>query len=154
MNIRFICLECEYPGRLVLPASRNWRCPSCDYLLTFKQADAGESLSSCLLCGNQELYKKKNFPHWLGMSILVVACLAFLMLNAVFSKWWAWTILLGSAIFDGLLYVWVPDVIVCYRCGAHYRGFPPNPEHKPFELGVGERYRQEKIRRKQLKEKT
>jgi hypothetical protein len=45
----------------------------------------------------------------------------------------------------------VGDVSVCYRCGAEYRGFPVNPEHKPFELSVGERYRQEKIRREQLR---
>jgi hypothetical protein len=58
--------------------------------------------------------------------------------------------LIGSAAFDGLLYLWVKDVIVCYRCHAHYRGVQPNPDHKPFELAIQERYRQEKIRQEQL----
>ena len=57
----------------------------------------------------------------------------------------------GTAVFDGLLYLLVGDVTVCYRCGAHYRGFPPHPAHQPFDLGVGERYRQERIRRELLK---
>jgi hypothetical protein len=62
-----------------------------------------------------------------------------------------WAILIGSAVVDGVLYLLVGDVSVCYRCGAEYRGFPANPEHKPFELGVGERYHQEKRRREQLR---
>jgi hypothetical protein len=37
--------------------------------------------------------------------------------------------------------------VVCYRCDAHYKGFKATDEHKPFELTVGERYRQERIRR-------
>ena len=40
--------------------------------------------------------------------------------------------------------------IVCYRCHAHYRGFAASAEHKPFELTIHERYRQERLRREQL----
>ena len=43
------------------------------------------------------------------------------------------------AAFDGLLYLWVGDVLVCYRCGAQYRGLPPRETYKPFDLGIGER---------------
>ncbi|HMC88193.1 MAG TPA: hypothetical protein VKI17_01535, partial [Gemmataceae bacterium] len=50
----------------------------------------------------------------------------------------------------GLLYLWVGDVIVCYRCQAHYRGCESGPKHKPHELGIAERYRQERLRREQL----
>jgi hypothetical protein len=96
------------------------------------------------------LYRKKDFPHWLGLTLLAAACTAFVVLNGVYHQWWGWAVLLGSAAFDGLLYWWVRDVVVCYRCEAHYRGFPPNPEHKPFDQLIGERYRQEKIRRQQL----
>jgi hypothetical protein len=104
-----------------------------------------------LLCGNHELYKKKDFPHWLGISILVFACVGFIVANALYQQWWAWAILIGSAGFDGLLYLLVGDVVVCYRCNAHFRGAPPGPEHHPFELVIGERYRQERIRREELK---
>ncbi len=45
---------------------------------------------------------------------------------------------------------WVKDVLVCYRCNAHYRGFVSQARHQPFDLGIGERYRQEKARREQL----
>ena len=99
-----------------------------------------------MVCGNVELYKKKDFPHWLGMTILVVACLASVWTYFWYEKWLTWAILIGSALIDGALYLAVGDAVVCYRCGAHYKGFTPTDEHRPFELTVGERYRQEQIR--------
>jgi hypothetical protein len=84
------------------------------------------------------------------MTILTVACLASCVTYAWYDKWLTWAILIGSAVFDGLLYLYVGDVVVCYRCDAHYRRLPPNPAHKPFELTIHERYRQERLRREQL----
>jgi hypothetical protein len=107
-------------------------------------------LPACAICGNAELYKKKDFPHALGMAILVTACVASTITYLLYLKVLTWVILLGSAAFDGLLYLWVKDVIVCYRCQAHYRRVMPNADHKPFELSTHERYRQEKIRQEQL----
>jgi hypothetical protein len=103
-----------------------------------------------LLCGNQELYKKKDFPHWLGLTILTIACLGSIVPYWLYHQWLTWTILIGSALFDGLLYLWVGDVVVCYHCNTHYRGVAPGESHKPFELGIAERYRQERLRREQL----
>jgi hypothetical protein len=103
-----------------------------------------------VICGNGELYKKKDFPHWLGLMILTAACLGSIIPYWLYMKTLTWVILIGSALFDGLLYLWVGDVVVCYRCQAHYRGLPPNTEYKPFELGIAERYRQERLRREQL----
>jgi hypothetical protein len=133
-----------------VPGPSGWQCPQCDHLLALP-ADADPALPACVVCGDHELYKKKDFPHSLGMGILVLACLASTITYALHEFWLTWAILIGSAAFDGLLYLWVKDVIVCYRCGAHYRGVAANPEHKPFELTTHERYRQERLRREQLK---
>jgi hypothetical protein len=108
------------------------------------------ALPACVVCGNHELYKKKDFPHGLGMGILAAACVVSTVFYLLYEKTLTWAVLLGSAAFDGLLYLWVGDVVVCYRCHAHYRGVRPNAEHKPFELTVHERYRQERLRREQL----
>jgi hypothetical protein len=116
------------------------------------QLDAGESGAAvCVICGNSERYKKKGFPHWLGLSSLAGAFAAFMVLNLLYHQWWAWAILIGTAVFDGLLYLWVPDVVVCYRCNAHHSGLGPTADYPPFELVIAERYRQERIRREQLK---
>lgn len=148
MKIHFACPVCKYPARLELPGPNTWQCAGCDHSLSLPAA-AGP-LDACAICGNTELYKKKDFPHWLGLSILTVACLTFLVLMGPYHQWLAWTILIGSAAFDGLLYLWVGDAIVCYRCGAHYRHLPASADHKPFDLGIAERYRQERLRREQL----
>jgi hypothetical protein len=110
-----------------------------------------QALASCPLCGSQEFYKKKDFPHWLGMAILIVACLASVFTYHWYEKWLTWAILIGSALIDGVLYLCVGDAIVCYCCGAHYRGFTTGAERKPFELTIAERYRQEKIRKASVK---
>jgi predicted RNA-binding Zn-ribbon protein involved in translation (DUF1610 family) len=150
MNIRFACPDCEHPRRLDVPGARELQCPSCDQVIAVPAEMGKVPLRVCLVCGNAEMYRKKDFPHWLGMLILAGACLAFLGLMALHRPWWAWAVLLGSALFDGLLFLFVRDVVVCYRCEAQYRGFPPQAEHGPFDLGVGERYRQERIRREEL----
>lgn len=95
------------------------------------------------------MYKKKDFPHTLGMAILIVACLVSFITFGWYELWLTWAILLGTAVFDGVLYLLVGDAAVCYRCHAHYRGLRRS-SHPPFDLGIGERYRQERLRHQQL----
>ena len=130
---------------------RDWQCPSCEHRQHL--GAAAPTVPHCVVCGNPELYKKKDFPHALGMTILVVACVSSAFTYLWYEKWLTWAILIGSAIVDGALYLLVGDAIVCYRCDAHYRGFAATDAHRPFELTIGERYRQERIRAKQLKGK-
>jgi hypothetical protein len=96
----------------------------------------------------------KDFPQWLGMTILAGACVSFFVLAVVFYRYTlAWAILLGSAAVDGLIYGIVGDVVVCYRCGARHRGVPSRA-FDPHELAIAEKYRQERIRREQLQQKS
>jgi hypothetical protein len=152
MIVRFDCPTCGQPGRLDTTRQREWQCPACDHFLrTTDTAQDSGMTHACAICGNTELYKKKGFPHWLGLTILGAACFSFLVLNLMYLQWWAWAILLGSAVFDGLLFLRVPDVVVCYRCNAYYSGMVSTAEYSPFELVIAERYRQERIRREQRK---
>jgi hypothetical protein len=153
VKVRFPCPICDCPGKLEPPARSDWQCLACDHRLHADAPPADGSLPHCLLCGNHELYKKKDFPHALGMAVLVVACLVSFFTYGMYEKWLTWAILIGTAAFDGLLFLWVGDVVVCYRCGAQHRGLTPGPEHRPHELAVAERYRQERIRREQLQAK-
>lgn len=151
MKIYCACPGCDRPARIETPGPRNWQCPYCDHFLSLPAELPARVPSACIVCDNREFYKKKDFPHWLGLTILTMASLAFFTGQAFYHPWLAWTVLIGSAVLDGLLYAWVGDAVVCYRCGAHYRGFTAGAEHKPFELGIAERYRQERIRRVQVK---
>jgi hypothetical protein len=149
VKIRFTCPECEAPAQLTVPVPPSWQCPQCDHLIEVRSPV--EAIPACSLCGNPELYKKKDFPHWLGMSILAVACVLFFALNGLYHQWLAWAVLIASAVFDGGLYLWVGDAVVCYRCGATYHGVAGAGPHRSFDLGVGERYRQERLRREELR---
>ena len=59
------------------------------------------------------------------MAILVGAFVASTVTYCLYDNVLTWGILLGSAAFDGILYLLVKDVVVCYRCGAEHRGVPP-----------------------------
>jgi transposase-like zinc ribbon protein len=149
VKVRFRCPECGVVAQTSLADSKSWQCRHCDDLIAMP--DHGDKgLPACVICGNQELYKKKNFPHWLGLTILALACFAFLWAHGKYDPTTAWAILLVSAAIDGFFYLWVGDAIVCYRCAAVYRGFSPSSLHLPFELTVAERYRQERLRREKL----
>jgi hypothetical protein len=116
------------------------------------QVQPTDDMASCAICANAELYKKKDFPHWLGLTILAVACAAFLAANAFYRPGLAWSILIASAIIDGAFYCLVGDALVCYRCGAQYRRIRASAHHLPFDLGIAERYRQERLRRALLQQ--
>ena len=124
MNVCFACPSCDQPERVSLAAPYDWQCGKCDQRLHF---EAGDPILPRVVCGNGELYKKKDFPHWLGMSILVWACILSVITYWLYQPMWTWVILIGSAAFDGLMYLWVGDVLVCYRCNAHSRGFRRPP---------------------------
>lgn len=147
MNVTFGCPECDYPGKASVPGPM-WKCPNCDHVLPLREPvhvtnEEGIVLQSCAVCDNHELYKMKGFPHWLGLSILTIACIAFLVLHGYYQPTLAWAILLISAAFDGILYLLVPDVVTCYRCGTRHGGLK-HVGNDPFELTTHERYRHEK----------
>lgn len=143
MDVTFPCPACDRPARQTLPA--DWECPACGHRLSLAAADP--ATAGCAVCGNRELYRKKDFPHWLGLTILTAACVASVITYGLYEKWLTWAILLGSAAFDGLLYLWVGDAVVCYRCNAHHRGLRETDRYLPHDLSVSERYRQERLRR-------
>jgi hypothetical protein len=151
VKVTLACPSCEQPDVTPINHACDWQCTACDHRLHLNAAEP--ELPACLVCGNHELYKQKDFPHWLGMTILIVALVLSTITYYWYEKWWSWSFLIGSAIIDGSMYLLVGDVIVCYRCQAHYRGFTPTDAHQPFEIAIGERYRQEKIRMEQLKSK-
>ena len=97
MKIRFACPGCERPARVRVSGPAEWQCPDCDHL---RRLSAPAELSACPVCGNPELYKKKDFPHWLGMTILVTALILSTLTYHWYEKWWSWSFLIGSAIID------------------------------------------------------
>ena len=55
-------------------------------------------------------------------------------------------ILFATALLDVVLYMIVPNALMCYRCGAQYRQVVGLDQHGAFDLEVHERHRQAKHR--------
>lgn len=101
-----------------------------------------EPLSVCPKCGCRDLFIRKDFPQKLGLSIVIVAAIAFLVLAASRQNFYLGAIvLISAAIIDAALYWFVPKITVCYRCRGEFRDRPLNPEHEGFELAIAEKYR-------------
>jgi hypothetical protein len=101
-----------------------------------------DPLDSCPMCGCRDLFIRKDFPQKVGIAIVISAALVFIMLASRRSTFWVGAcVLVASAVIDGLLYLFVPRVTVCYRCRAEFREVPINPAHHGFELATAEKYR-------------
>ncbi|HEV3143467.1 MAG TPA: hypothetical protein VGZ47_06225 [Gemmataceae bacterium] len=149
MKIRFACPNCEAPQEVENPTAANWNCSACGQSRPLSLPDRADDkrIERCVACANHQLYRQKNFPQWLGITILAAACASFFILQGLYLPKPAWIVLLGSALFDGIMYLLVGDVIVCYRCLAKHYGLPRSHNYDPFELAVAEKYRQERLRR-------
>jgi len=54
----------------------------------------------------------------------------------------AYAALFATALLDVVLYFFIPQALVCYRCHAHYRQLADLESHSLFSLETHERYRQ------------
>jgi hypothetical protein len=148
MNLTFSCPVCQNTVRSSLSAGQTaLDCPACGQ--TIRLADdgfQGDRLRRCLVCPSTDLFVRKDFPQRLGVAIVIVGIVGS-------SIAWAYTfvvatfaILFATALFDVLLYLIVPDALMCYRCGAQYRQAPNQSDHGAFNLETHERYRQQAAR--------
>ena len=155
MELTFECAECHAVNRVeAIEAKAEARCAGCQAVRKLRpEAFESQELRACLLCATEDLYLQKDFPQGLGLTIVA----AGFVVSTVF--WYrdeplpALGVLLASALADMALYYLVPDVTICYRCLSQYRGAGANPEgrFRGFDLAVGERYRQERLRAEQLR---
>lgn len=153
MKLRCQCPECDATVHAELPGAAIRACPGCGHSEPILDVMTDGKLQACAACGNQQLYRMKDFPQWLGMGLLATACCLFFVFAIRYQYAIAWSILLGSAALDGLIYLYVGDVVTCYRCAAQHRDIPSRG-FDPHEIAIAERYRQERIRREQLQAQT
>ena len=157
MELTFACPNCEHVGRVpVLENASSATCGRCGNDRPLHPESIVDSrLEACPWCETKDLYTQKDFPQAVGLFIVVVQF-------AVSTVFWyyekplaTYAILLASALIDWALYPRVPNVTICYRCSCQMRGDGSNPEGRygPFDLGIGERYRQERIRARELRDR-
>jgi hypothetical protein len=87
----------------------------------------------CPACAGRQLYVQRDFNQQVGLGVIVVGAVL-----APFTPYYS--SLVVAALIDAGLYVLLPEITVCYRCHAHFRGFTRNPAHQPFDLHTAEQY--------------
>ena len=130
-SVHFLCPACENrQGREAGEPARP-----CDYCTLITNAVAppeGAIIERCAACDHDQLYFQKDFNRTTGVALVAI--------GAVFVPWTWGLSLLGVTILDYIVWRMVKDVIVCYRCQAVHRGYPPNPALKPFDLVTHDRH--------------
>jgi len=143
-SIGYFCDECSLYNLYNLPPSFDaGRCEHCGH-----ENEADGSLTElesgpierCPQCGNLHLYQRKDFPQQLGCAAVTATIVLSSLAYALWDFPAALAVLVVASIADFTLYHRLREVTVCYRCHAEMRGFPPNPEHGPFDMHTAEEY--------------
>jgi hypothetical protein len=148
LTITFACPNCS--AFLVLPfddTTGSFSCTSCQTNLTVTEGAVRQShIERCIVCPSTELFIRKDFPQRLGVGFVVLgfalSCVAWYYHMVITT----FAILFATALIDVGLFLFMGDLLECYRCHAQYRGVSNIDSHEAFDLEIHERYRQQKAR--------
>ncbi len=130
-SVHFLCPGCD--ARLARESGEAARaCEHCGAASEVVAPPDGARIERCAACGHDQLYFQKDFNRTTGLALVA--------LGAVFAPWTYFLSLVGVTIIDYVIWRIVKDVIVCYQCQAVHRGYPPNPDIKPFDLVIHDRH--------------
>jgi hypothetical protein len=133
-QIAFACSGCR--AEVASAPGHPAACARCGSVTTLAVPDAlrrGEAVEACPACAGRNLYVQRDFNQRAGLAV-VIAGAALAPFTPFYSS------LFVAAAVDAVLYALLPEITVCYRCHAHFRGFARNPKHEAFDLHLAEQY--------------
>jgi hypothetical protein len=130
-SVNFLCTTCE--KRLSRESGEPPRvCEHCAAATSVTAPPPDAVIARCAACDHEQLYFQKDFNRATGVALVAI--------GAVFVPWTWGLSLLCVTVLDYIVWRMVKDVIVCYQCQAVHRGYPPNPDLKPFDLVIHDRH--------------
>lgn len=130
-SVHFLCSSCE--RRVSRESGERPRpCERCQTFSDVVAPSPHEVVARCAACGHAELYFQKDFNRKTGIGLVI--------LGSIFVPWTYGLSLLAVTVLDYVVWRMVKDVIVCYSCQAVHRGYPANPDLKPFDLATHDRH--------------
>ena len=160
MRITYACPACHATATHDRVEEReSLDCPTCRAVLAVpagalewrRQGEGGRAvLRRCLVCPGGELFARKDFPQRLGVGIVVAGFAASCVTWGMRMLVPTFAILFATALVDVVLYLLMPECLVCYRCGARYRGDGVCEQAEGFDLETHERHRQGAARARAL----
>jgi len=146
MQVQFRCPSCDLPTQVTFGESvRQLACHRCGWKRAGDRTPEAGIPQSCCVCGCSDLWRQKDFPQRIGLSLVVVAAVLSTLAWANHQPELSIGILMAFALGDLLLYTFMKDMLVCYRCGARHRKTDIDADHPRFSLETNERYRQQAI---------
>ena len=148
MQLVYQCSHCQMTNRAAVDAGTEaLDCAHCGTVRALHRAAVVEGVPrACVLCGCNDLWRQKDFPPQLGLTIVGLGAI---LSSIAWSMYWPKTaiaVLMAFALVDLVLYAVMSDVLVCYRCGSRHRKAKLDDAHPRFNLEISERYRQEALR--------
>lgn len=148
MRLSFTCPACQHSIRTeVADDTQALQCGRCRWTRSVESGTvAGCRPRRCAACGAADLWRQKDFPQRLGLALVVLGAV---LSTIAWANYWivsAIGILMFFALADLLLFTFMGDVLVCYRCHAKHYPAEIDPDHQRFDLELAERYRQEQRR--------
>jgi hypothetical protein len=133
-EIAFPCPSCGSEACCGLDG--RGRCTACSAETTLTLSASlrdDRMVDRCPACAGEQLYVQRDFNQKAGLAIVIVGAAL-----APFTPYYA--SLFAAAALDAALYALLPEIAVCYRCRAHFRGFRRNPRHQAFDLHLAEQH--------------
>ena len=153
MNVTYFCKTCDQVTRVPLTVeSTAVSCGRCTAEQAFPTTcfgadEAGNrTLQRCTICGSRELYYRKQFNQRLGIAIIALGSTLSTIAYAYHELVWTFLILFVFAGADLLFYIFMKNLLQCYKCNSEFRGFEDSPEYQPFNLEVHEKFHQQRVR--------
>lgn len=151
MYLTYHCPRCDELNRSPdVKDCSSLKCSQCDWERELSEHDQVHDGSphECIRCGNSDLWRQKNFPQSLGLIVVALGAITSGIAWANYRPNIAYAILMFVALLDMFLYIVMPDVLVCYRCKTKHHDADTS-QHAAFDHELGEKYRQEEIRRRE-----
>jgi hypothetical protein len=133
-EIAFRCAGCG--SEATSGADGRGRCPACGTAADLPVTPALRDqriVDKCPACAGEALFVQRDFNQKAGLAVVAVGAVL-----APFTPYYS--SLFVAALVDAALYAVLPEITICYRCQAHFRGFARNPRHQAFDLHIAEQY--------------
>ncbi len=125
MEITLTCSECG-SGIHIKPTkdATEAKCQVCENLMpiSFNDEHLEGRLKTCPSCSRMDFYKQKDFNRKIGVGLFVFGAISVLVFEIIGVGFpWNYSVFLGLAALDILLYFFVPMVVACYKCNTLFR---------------------------------
>ncbi len=113
--------------------------------LTWEAAmDDGGHMRKCVVCGSNDLYREKRFPHVTGLAIVMAFAGLVVSILGYATTWLVLMLMFLVLLLDVAILLMPRTRLVCYKCRSVYSKTPIARYHHTWDAAIAERYAPDK----------